>query len=215
MRTLFCNLYFLSIGSLLIGRTSEELAILEERVRLLSYTGLRVEFLSSNSLLSREPSLEVGKEGGAAFFPDDCQIDAFNTASFIEKTNQLFEYLILRRSERNGEAEAIQTSKNILYFKKALVLAAGAWSECLMRSLFVETDIVPVPVKPRKGHLIVLENFNGIQLNHGLMEVGYMDHQFASYQPVDNKQHFSSVSMTATTDMNGNLVLGNFFHACF
>ncbi|XP_028550630.1 uncharacterized protein LOC110113026 isoform X1 [Dendrobium catenatum] len=208
-------------GSLLIGRTSEELAILEERVRLLSYTGLRVEFLSSNSLLSREPSLEVGKEGGAAFFPDDCQIDAFNTASFIEKGNNCFaskgryaEFYndpakCLVRSERNGEAEAIQTSKNILYFKKALVLAAGAWSECLMRSLFVETDIVPVPVKPRKGHLIVLENFNGIQLNHGLMEVGYMDHQFASYQPVDNKQHFSSVSMTATTDMNGNLVLGS------
>lgn len=208
-------------GSLLIGRTLEELTILEERVKLLSQIGLRAEFLSSNSLLSREPALVVGKEGGAAFFPDDCQIDAFKTASFIEKGNKCFSAkgryaefyndpaICLVRSGRNGVAEAIQTSKNILYIKKALVIAAGAWSGCLMRSLFVETDIVPVPVKPRKGHLIVFENFNGIQLNHGLMEVGYIDHQFASSQTVENTQHLSSVSMTATIDMNGNLVLGS------
>lgn len=72
---------------MLIGRTLEELDVLEERVKVLSHTGLRAEFLSSNSLLSKEPALEVGKEGGAAFFPDDCQIDAFKTVSFIEKVS--------------------------------------------------------------------------------------------------------------------------------
>ncbi|XP_020598669.1 uncharacterized protein LOC110038241 isoform X2 [Phalaenopsis equestris] len=202
-------------GSLLIGRTSKERAILEERVMLLSHTGLRAEFLSANSLLSREPALEVGKEGCAAFFLDDCQIDAFKTGNkCFASGGRYAEFyndpaLCLVRSEINTVHDAIRTSKNILHFKKALVIAAGAWSGCLMQSLFVGTGIVPVPVKPRKGHLIVSDNFNGIQLNHGLMEVGYIIHQSASSQPVENTRHLSSVSMTATIDMNGNLVLGS------
>ncbi|PKA54765.1 hypothetical protein AXF42_Ash000600 [Apostasia shenzhenica] len=71
--------------SLLIGRTMKELAILKERVELLSLAGLPAEFLSSSSLIYREPELYVGKEGAAAFFPDDCQLDAFQTVCFIEK----------------------------------------------------------------------------------------------------------------------------------
>lgn len=62
----------------------------------------------------------------------------------------------------------------------------------------------------------MLENFNSLQLNHGLMEVGYVDHQTAAPLPsiltsevFDHGQSLS-VSMTATMDTMGNLVLGNF-----
>lgn len=78
-----CGLFL--IGSLLIGRTSEELAMLEGRAELLSKAGLKVEYLSSSSLLSKEPALEVGGEYGAAFLPDDFQLDAFRSVAFLEK----------------------------------------------------------------------------------------------------------------------------------
>lgn len=59
--------------------------------------------------------------------------------------------LIIFRSNRTGEVEAVQTSKNTLYSKKAIVVAAGCWSGSLMHDLLRETEIVlDIPVKPRK-----------------------------------------------------------------
>ncbi|WOK96479.1 hypothetical protein Cni_G05186 [Canna indica] len=216
-------------GSLLVGRTLEESLALEERVRLLNQAGLRAEYLSASSLKLEEPALEIGKEGGAAFVPDDCQIDASQTVSFIEEGNKQFtcqgryvEFyndpaLSLLRSEHGQTVEGVQTSKNNLYAKRAVVIAAGAWSGPLMKSLLIQPNILPdVPVKPRKGYLLVLENFKKIQLNHGVMEAGYTDHQTATLsngsftsEADENDQNISSISMTATLDVRGNLLVGS------
>jgi len=62
----------------------------------------------------------------------------------------------------------------------------------------------------------VLEKFDKVKLNHALMEVGYVGHQIAK----PNSTHMASessedelgalsISMTATIDTKGNLVLGN------
>ncbi|XP_065874388.1 uncharacterized protein [Euphorbia lathyris] len=211
-------------GSLLVSRTPEESEVLKRKVKQLSQAGLKAEYLSNHDLRLEEPAVEVGEGGGAAFFPDDCQLDAHRTVAFIEKANRNFaskgRYIEfyhdpvtnLLRSSISGEIEAVQTSKNTLYSKKAIVVAAGCWSGSLMRDLFKESAL-DVPVKPRKGHLLVIENFSSFKLNHGLMEVGYVDHQ----QPevtnpvsglVDNRKTLS-VSMTATMDALGNLVLGS------
>lgn len=219
----FDELGWKKTGSLLIGRTSDELAMLEGRAKLLSKAGLKVEYLSASSLLSKEPALEVGGECGAAFLPDDFQLDAFRTVAFLEKGNKHFacsgryaEFysnpaINLIRSEKNGSVEGIQTERNILYCKQALVVATGAWTGSFMQSLITDSDILPrVPVKPRKGHLLVLENFNKFHLNHGLMEVGYIGHKVASSPSnVEDEPQLTSISMTATIDMMGNLLLGS------
>jgi L-2-hydroxyglutarate oxidase LhgO len=70
---------------LLVGRTSEELATLQERSNALSQAGIHAEFLSASSVHSLEPALSVGKDDGALFLPQDCQIDAFQAVSLIEK----------------------------------------------------------------------------------------------------------------------------------
>ncbi|KAH7576524.1 hypothetical protein JRO89_XS01G0098800 [Xanthoceras sorbifolium] len=213
-------------GSMLIGRTPEELGTLKERVKQLSEAGLRAEYLSSNDLLLEEPALVVGEDSGAAFLPDDCQLDAMRTVAYIEKVNRHFAskgryaefyhdpVTCLLRSRRTGEVEAVQTSQNTLYVKKAIVVAAGSWSGSLVHDLFRETEIVlDVPVKPRKGHLLVLENFDSLKLNHGLMETSYVAHHDLTMNPglVDLEQ-ILSISMTATMDMMGNLVLGKILY---
>ncbi|KAM4070357.1 hypothetical protein ACB094_12G159800 [Castanea mollissima] len=214
-------------GSLLVGRTTEELDMLKRRVKQLSEAGLQAECLYSSDLLLEEPELAVGEDGGAAFVPDDCQFDAQRTASFIEKANRHFaskgryaEFYndpvnCLLRSGSSWEVEGVQTSKNTLY-SKAIVVAAGSWSGSLMHDLLRDSDILlDVPVKPRKGHLLVLENVMPLKLNHGLMEMGYVDHQtvnrratISASEPHDCGQDLS-VSMTATLDAMGNLVLGS------
>ena len=78
---------FTSAGSLLIGRSSEEVDALKRRVTLLHDAGLRAEYLSGSDLLLEEPDLLVDKDTGAAFLPDDCQLDAHRTVAFIEKVS--------------------------------------------------------------------------------------------------------------------------------
>lgn len=51
----------------------------------------------------------------------------------------------------SGEVKAVQTSKNTLYSKKAVIIAAGCWSGTLMHDLIRDTGLdLDVPVKPRK-----------------------------------------------------------------
>ncbi|XP_022143543.1 uncharacterized protein LOC111013420 isoform X2 [Momordica charantia] len=203
-------------GSLLIGRTPEELDILKRKVKQLSEVGLEAEFLSGVDLLSMEPALSVGDNCGAAFVPNDCQLDAHRTVAFIEKANRHFKGRYaefyhhpvtgLLRSGSNGKIEAVQTSKTTLHSKKAIVLAAGCWSGTLLRDVLgEEKTVLDVPIMPRKGHLLVIENFNSLHLNHGLMEVGYVNHQ--TLTSAEGLEQTSSISMTATMDVQGNLVL--------
>lgn len=215
-------------GSLLVGKTAKEAATLKKKVKRLSEAGLRAEYLTSDALRLKEPELEVGKDGGAAFLPDDCQLDAQRAVAFIQKANRHFstkgryaEFFHdpvtgLLRSDSSNEVEGVRTFKNTLYCKKAVIVAAGCWSGSLVHDLFRESDILlNVPVKPRKGHLVVLENFSSFRLDHGLMEMGYVDHL---HDALDRKSSHSvkveegqtpSVSMTATMDTMGNLVLGS------
>ncbi|KAH6814249.1 FAD-dependent oxidoreductase family protein [Perilla frutescens var. frutescens] len=214
-------------GSMLVGRTAEECSVLRKKVEQLVDAGLGAEFLSCDDLLVEEPALKLGKESGAAFMPDDCQLDARRAVVFIEKANRYFaaegryaEFFYepvtgLLRSESSGEVEAVQTSKNTLHSKKAVIIAAGSWSGSLMHDLLKDSEIeLDLPVKPRKGHLLVLENFKSFQLNHGLMEMGYVNHESAALSSTTDSgtnynANSASVSMTATMDMSGRLVFGS------
>ncbi|KAK6163982.1 hypothetical protein DH2020_000846 [Rehmannia glutinosa] len=215
-------------GSMLVGRTAEDCSVLRKKVEQLVEAGLGAEFLSCDDLLAEEPALELGEECGAAFMPDDCQLDARRAVAFIEKANRSFaaegryaEFYYepvtsFLRSDSSGGIEAIKTSKNTLHIKKAVVIAAGCWSGSLMHDLIRNAEIkLNLPVKPRKGHLLVLENFKALNLNHGLMEVGYVNHEsaVASSTISDSRTGFdastASISMTATMDMSGRLVLGS------
>lgn len=82
------------LGSLLIGRTHEELDMLKRKVKQLSGAGLDAEYLSGADLLSMEPALLIGDNCGAAFLPNDCQLDAHSTAAFIQKVNILIFFFL-------------------------------------------------------------------------------------------------------------------------
>lgn len=61
------------------------MAALKLKVDQLSKAGLKAELLSSGDLQEVEPALAIGEDGGAAFLPDDYQIDARHSVAYIEK----------------------------------------------------------------------------------------------------------------------------------
>lgn len=74
-------------GSLLVGKTSQECVALKQKVNELTEGGLRAEYLSSGDLFLKEPAILVDDETGAAFLPDDSQLDAHRTVAYIEKVS--------------------------------------------------------------------------------------------------------------------------------
>ncbi|KAL2935859.1 Hydrogen cyanide synthase subunit HcnC [Bienertia sinuspersici] len=251
-------------GSLLIGRTEPEQDQLQNRVQQLAAAGVRAEYLSNNDLATREPELGITQGSGAAFLPDDSQLDAHRTVAFIEKVCAVIsidpgqELLIiatsfknlwitgslypkedmqssimnqpyvssgllqiaivpcsspkLRTSDKKEKIEGIKTQRNTLYGRKAIIIASGCWTGSVMDKLLQDSDIaLHVPIRPRKGFLLSLENFNCLKLRHGLMEAGYVDHQKSVISASEESDHDEtlSVSMTATTDACGNLLIGS------
>eukprot|EP00252_Welwitschia_mirabilis_P006721 TRINITY_DN1761_c0_g1_i2.p1 TRINITY_DN1761_c0_g1~~TRINITY_DN1761_c0_g1_i2.p1 ORF type:complete len:461 (-),score=73.18 TRINITY_DN1761_c0_g1_i2:339-1721(-) len=214
-------------GSLLVGKTADECLALQQRADQLQSAGIRAQFYSGSSLRELEPSLEVGENGGAIFVPDDSQIDARLATSFIQKKNTLFTpegryneffdnpVLMFTRSEHTGQIR-VHTSENTFDAQRAIVIAAGVWSFEVVQRLAEELCFpLHVAVRPRKGHLLVLRRPPTMQLNHGLMELDYCKHQLGLVWP-ENRSGFgdkltleTSVSMTATHDSMGNLVLGS------
>lgn len=93
---LFLKCYSDFVGSLLVGRTPEESDMLKGRVKLLCEAGLRAEYLSASDLHVKEPELMVDKDTGAAFLPDDSQLNARRAAEFLEKV-----HLFLRKENQN------------------------------------------------------------------------------------------------------------------
>ncbi|KAH7518810.1 hypothetical protein FEM48_Zijuj09G0210500 [Ziziphus jujuba var. spinosa] len=185
-------------GSILIGGSPEELDAFQGRVNFLRDSGLRAEYLSGcwvKSSICLVVNMHFSSEGRHVEF-------------FYDPVTSLF------RCDSSEEVVAVKTSKNTLHSKKAIVVAAGCWSGSLMHDLFREAEnVLDAAVKPRKGHLLVLENFDSFKVNHGLMEAGYVNRQTATTVPrtltseaFDHGQTLY-IAMTATMDAMGNLVL--------
>lgn len=208
-------------GSVLVGRTKEEAEQLKKRVQQLSNAGLRAEYWCSSNLQLNEPELAVGPEGCAAFLPDDAQIDVHSAVALIEKDNRHFiphnryaEFyndpaVCLIRSSKDGKIDAVKTrNNNVLRAKEAVVVAAGSWTGSLMHKLTRDLDVtINVPVQPRKGYLLVFENFKPIlRLNHATIEASYVNYQKSS---TENSSKSTDISMAATIDAKGNLLVGS------
>ncbi|KAL5079346.1 hypothetical protein RYX36_007767, partial [Vicia faba] len=58
-----------------------------------------------------------------------------------------------------------------------------------------------------KGHLLALQNFNHLQLNHGLMQAGYVDHPSISSFESSDRGHNLSVLMTGIIYATRNLLI--------
>ncbi|RYR49012.1 hypothetical protein Ahy_A07g035284 isoform D [Arachis hypogaea] len=204
-------------GSLLVGRTKAQLDMLKGRVKQLNEAGLKAEYLCNSDLSELEPDLFVDKDSAGAFLPDDCQLDAYLTVSYIEKVNRSFASKG-RYAEFYNEPVKRFIRLNSLFLavvlkircKKGIIVAAGCWTGCLIQDSFRNWGMeLDVPVRPRKGHLLVLQNFDYLQLNHGLMEAGYVDHPTLSDIESSEDGRSLSVSMTATVDAAGNLLIGS------
>jgi glycine oxidase len=118
--------------------------------------GRRVEVLTREEVLGREPAL-AGHVLGGVLYPDDAQVDAARLSRAVARVAELAGVVVrercpVRRLVRDGDRIAEVHTEDVRYRPGVVVVAAGAWSGGLLEPLGV-----PLPTRPVKGQLLEVD----------------------------------------------------------
>ena len=118
--------------------------------------GRRVEVLPAGELRRREPAL-AGKLVGAAFYPDDAQVDPARLSRAAARVAELAGVVVregcpVRRLVRDGDRVGAVDTDDTRYAPGVVVVTAGAWSGGLLEPLGLA-----VPTRPVKGQMLLAD----------------------------------------------------------
>lgn len=164
---------FESKGGIIVASKESSLASLERLTRAQAEYGIDVERVDIPRLRDLEPNISPNALG-AAWYPDDCQVQPMLVAGQLLRlagatsatvhTNTLVTGFI-----RSGEKiTGVKTSRGDFH-APAVVNAAGSWSEDIAALAQVN-----VPVKPRKGFVMVTEPLPPM-VHHKVYAAEYVD----------------------------------------
>ncbi len=145
-------------GLLLIYKTEEGLRGGVEEARVLAGAGVTSKTLDAREVCALEPTVRPGM-AGAVYFPMDAHL---NPAEFVRGLARFVESKGVRIHANTAVTGIEKTGRRIETVKTTngdfqpseVVVAAGAWSPLLARSLKLR---VRVPIQPAKGYSITVK----------------------------------------------------------
>jgi glycine/D-amino acid oxidase-like deaminating enzyme len=190
-------------GSLAIIEKESGIDDFAAMVGRLQAGGLDCEMLDAKGFIEREPNV-AGDIAGGAWFPEDAQVNPMKTTLALAQGAREHGATIqtlttvkgIELSTDGKSVQAVDTCQGKIATKN-VVNAAGAWSAKIGEMVGLE-----IPVKPRKGHLVVVEPVPESVINcKVILAAGYMD----------SLKSESAVAVAANIQqaVNGNLVLGS------
>ncbi len=195
-------------GSIVLAETEEVLDGLREKAADLGKVGIRSEVLDGAGLLALEPNLAPDLAGGV-FFSGDAQVDARRaTLALLDGAAQLgaelrqgVEVTGLHR-QPDGRVTGVITADGAIA-ADAVVVAGGVWSSEMLRGTGLD-----LPVRPRKGHIIVASVRHAPDLIvHPLAEGNYA-------ASVKSSAGDMQVALIAEKTANDTLLLGSSREFC-
>lgn len=199
------DIQYRETGSIAIVEQPERMTAFGETVRRLQAGGVKCQILSPDELIAMEPRI-AADVGGGAYFEDDAQVNPLYTTQALARAAQergavietFCEAIGIECSPNQQRVTAVQTPQGRIPAGN-VVIATGAWSGQLAKSINLE-----VPILPRKGTLVVTaplpEDYFSCKI---VLAAGYMDsvREGAS----------SGVAVAANVQQvkNGNLILGS------
>ena len=188
-------------GSIVVTESEAELRAAHERAAVLGPLGVASVPLSAAELRDEEP-LSAPDLPGGVLYPDDAQVEPrLATAALVRRAQaegaQLRAGVAVEGIERDasGRAVALATSAGRMP-AGAVVVAAGAWTGTLL-----DRCGLPVPIRPRKGQIIVLER-SVAPVRRKLNEAGYLS-------AVESAQERLQVAMVVESTRSGTTLIGS------
>jgi D-hydroxyproline dehydrogenase subunit beta len=172
-------------GTLWVAEDEEEMKAVFEKEKLYSQHGIETEVLDKENLYKHEPNLREGLVGGLRV-PGDRVVYPTNCTTYLLRDIEVKQEEVLEIKDnevRLKGGESIQASN--------VILATGIHSSKLLSEL---------PVKPRKGHLLITERYPNFA-KHQIIELGYLKSAH-SFDP-------ESVAFNIQPRSTGQLLIGS------
>ncbi|MEW5957480.1 MAG: FAD-dependent oxidoreductase [Chloroflexota bacterium] len=187
-------------GSMMLAENDEALAAGRAKAEVMLGAGVRAELLNGQGLRALEPNLAPDLAGGV-LFPDDAQVDARHaTLALLAAARRQgaalhtgAEVTAIRRV--NGRIGGVTTPNGDITTGR-VVCAAGVWSNQVAGLVGVD-----LPVRPRKGHILVTARTPGL-IHHPLLEGGYVS-------TVQSDSEALQAALVAELTAGGTLLLGS------
>ena len=199
--TLEADFEYARAGTLVLYETEEGLAAGRRKVADLQPAGVRAEIVDAAGLRGLEPNL-AHDLAGAIYYLDEAQVDAraatlamLDAAQRLGATLQAGTEVTGVRLGAAGRVAAVTTKQGEIP-AAAVVCAAGVWSNEIARSAGVE-----LPVRPRKGHILVTSRAPGL-IAHPMLEGSYA-------ASVQSAAEGVQVALVAEMTAGGTVLLGS------
>lgn len=191
-------------GTIMLAESEESFSAGIAKAMFLEKSGVPYQALDGQELRKLEPNLAPNLAGGV-LFPEDAHLDARRaTLALINAAQQRYKLKVHSGAEiteicrEKGSGSRIQGvkmgSREIL--SGQVVCAAGVWSNKVARTVGLE-----LPIKPRKGHILVTANASGM-IHHPIMEGGYAS-------TVQSGREDLQVALVAELTEHGTMLLGS------
>lgn len=180
----------LPCGTLWVAADAEEMAIVERKARLYAERDVPVQILSAAELAAREPNLRPGL-AGALFVPQDSVVYPPVAARALLELAQPFgvQYRQACLTSLSDEGALLDTGETLVASR--YLNATGAFAAQLTPG---------VPVRPRKGHLVITDRYPGY-VRSQMIELGYLKSAHGSQA--------DSVAFNVQPRANGQLLVGS------
>ena len=159
-------------GTLWLAEDEAGMATGRAKAEAMQAARVRAEVLDSAGLHALEPNLAPDLPGGV-FFPDDAKLDARRATLALLAAAQRRGAVVqpgaeVRAFQRDaaGRVTGVQTQAEEIS-AGAVVCAAGVWSNSIAEMLGIR-----LPVRPRKGHILVTARRPGV-IRHPMLEGAY------------------------------------------
>ena len=176
-------------GTLWIAADDDERAAAEDKRARLAAAGVAAEWLDSRALAEAEPLLRAGL-AGALRVPGDAVVYPPGAARALLVAAERLGARVVAAGVAELAPDGADLTDGTRASAGAVVLACGTRTP----------ELVPLPVAPKKGHLVVTDRYPG-RVRHQLVELGYGK---SAHAPGGD-----SVAMNVQPRPNGQLLVGS------
>lgn len=195
-----------ALGSILVCENDAEMEAAEDWVMIQRDAGLDFNLLNREDIQQESPFFADDIPGGL-----ECETDSLINPylfcySLVDRAKE-YGLRLHTRTEvtsiaRNGGSFAIETTGGRFTSPK-VVNAAGVWAPFIGKMLDVE-----IPIKPRKGHIIVGARQQPVMMRN-VMEFGYLMNKFQRKRIADPRTLEHGVALVLEPTESQNFLLGS------
>lgn len=193
-------------GGLILFESKDHRSMMQQLVLQQQKAGLDVEVISAKEAHQKQVGLN-DHVVGATWSSEDAKVNSYKTTyAFINAAVKLGAEVYTNKNVKsilvkNGKIQGVKTDMEIFYSNK-VILATGVWTAQLLKKMGIS-----VPIKPRKGHILVTEKLPPI-VHSNILSASYIAAKSGASNKKQTKAQLLGVGLVMGQTKSGNILIG-------